>query len=319
MPEYLRRHRFLRTRDLDESRAVMSGVWGEHRVTPTSQTPFATAINHARVGTAGLTFVDCRAPLLIECASDSDCYTIGFQEAGASRSTANGVEALSTPASSVIWEPGHELRVDTSAARVLCLSLPRDGVEEGLRVRESPAGRRHPAPPVDVTTGVGATLRSLGLWAARELDKPDTPLASALVSSHMEQALLSLFLQCLWGPAARAADDRRGNPGKVRLAEVEDWIQANLREPISVETLARVAGVSTRAVQLMFRRHRDCTPLEFVRRARLREARRMILLGGPDASVTRIALELGFLHLGHFARAYRQLFGERPSDTRHRG
>jgi hypothetical protein len=61
--EYLRRYPFLRTCELDESRAVMSEVWGEHKVTPTSRTPFATAINHAQVGKAGLTFVDCRASM----------------------------------------------------------------------------------------------------------------------------------------------------------------------------------------------------------------------------------------------------------------
>jgi len=66
MPAYLSHYRFLRTRDLDESRAVMSGVWGEHKVTPTTRMPFATVVNHAQIGQAGLTFVDCRTPLLIE-------------------------------------------------------------------------------------------------------------------------------------------------------------------------------------------------------------------------------------------------------------
>jgi hypothetical protein len=34
---YLSHYRFPRTRDLDESRTVMSGIWGEHKVTPTTR------------------------------------------------------------------------------------------------------------------------------------------------------------------------------------------------------------------------------------------------------------------------------------------
>jgi AraC-like DNA-binding protein len=295
----------------------MSGIWGDHKVMPTTRMPFATVVNHARMGQAGLTFVDCRTPLLIECVSDCDAYTIGFHDEGRSRHTVGGHTAVSAPDSAVIWSPGDDLRIASEGARTLCLSLPRRGVEEGLDVQGSGLLRHgRPAPPIDPRIGAGAALHSLCRWAAHELDKPYTPLLSGPASQHLEQTLLTLFLQALASRNPTTAAGRCEMLGRIRLSDLESWIEANLCDPISVETLASIAGVTPRAVQMAFRRHRDCTPLEFVRDARLRRIRQEILLHGPEASLTEIALDHGFLHLGRFALAYRRLFGERPSDTR---
>jgi transcriptional regulator GlxA family with amidase domain len=48
---------------------------------------------------------------------------------------------------------------------------------------------------------------------------------------------------------------------------------------------------------------------------RLRHAREMLGAGDPEASVTSVAFVCGFGNLGHFARDYRETFGERPSET----
>ncbi len=52
--------------------------------------------------------------------------------------------------------------------------------------------------------------------------------------------------------------------------------------------------------------------VKYVRRRRARD-----LLAGPDdkTTVTGVALACGFSNLGHFARDYRALFGELPSQT----
>ncbi len=55
--------------------------------------------------------------------------------------------------------------------------------------------------------------------------------------------------------------------------------------------------------------------MEFLKRVRMRLARQQLLQAGPGRSVTFIALECGFAHLGRFAAEYKRYFGESPSDT----
>jgi transcriptional regulator GlxA family with amidase domain len=48
---------------------------------------------------------------------------------------------------------------------------------------------------------------------------------------------------------------------------------------------------------------------------RLDAARNALISARPMDTVTTVALGSGFAHLGRFARAYTERFGERPSDT----
>ena len=205
--------------------------------------------------------------------------------------------------------------MDSGAVRLLALDFPRARVEAALRARGLPTARfeqwaRHR----DLTSPAGAALRSLTQWAARELDRPGTPLAGGPAAEHLEQTLFSLFLACIAEPFPPAAPP---GPmlGRLKLSDLEGWILGNLQQPLSVDVLAMLAGVSPRAVQLAFRRYRHCTPLEFIRRARLNGIRQELLARGEGATVTEIAMRFGFFHMGHFSESYRREFGEGPAET----
>ena len=53
-------------------------------------------------------------------------------------------------------------------------------------------------------------------------------------------------------------------PGKAALDKVCDYVRANLERPIRLSDLESVSGLSRRALQYAFRRHLDCTPLQWV-------------------------------------------------------
>jgi transcriptional regulator GlxA family with amidase domain len=55
--------------------------------------------------------------------------------------------------------------------------------------------------------------------------------------------------------------------------------------------------------------------MAFAKITRLRRARDMLASGNPDTSVTAVAYACGFATMGHFAKEYRQTFGELPSRT----
>jgi AraC-like DNA-binding protein len=108
---------------------------------------------------------------------------------------------------------------------------------------------------------------------------------------------------------------RGGRPVALRRAIA--CIEASPDRDLSIGEIARVAGVSPRAVQLAFRRHLDTTPTAYMRRVRLEQARHRLLNATPEdgLTVTRVALDWGFANPGRFARAYRAAYGELPSQT----
>jgi len=100
-----------------------------------------------------------------------------------------------------------------------------------------------------------------------------------------------------------------------RLADLEEWIEAHLAEPITLGSLCAVAGVGERALQAAFRSNRGMSPMRFVAERRLAAAHQRLAQGEAGNDVTQIAFQSGFSHLGRFASLYRQVYGEPPSRT----
>jgi AraC-like DNA-binding protein len=74
--------------------------------------------------------------------------------------------------------------------------------------------------------------------------------------------------------------------------------------------------MSPRSLYNLFEKHAGTTPKNYIRNRKLESIR--ACLNDPSAnvrSITEIALDYGFLHLGRFAENYRSAFGELPSDT----
>jgi transcriptional regulator GlxA family with amidase domain len=59
--------------------------------------------------------------------------------------------------------------------------------------------------------------------------------------------------------------------------------------------------------------------MAYLRQVRLRRARAALQAADREATTVRaIAARLGLVHMGRFAAAYREAFGETPSDTLNR-
>ena len=95
---------------------------------------------------------------------------------------------------------------------------------------------------------------------------------------------------------------------------VERYVRARICAPIALEDLARAAGVSPRTLHLHWKRQYGVGPMAWLRNLRLDIARQR-LRGLGDASITDVALECGFGHLGRFSAYYRERFGELPRET----
>jgi transcriptional regulator GlxA family with amidase domain len=98
-------------------------------------------------------------------------------------------------------------------------------------------------------------------------------------------------------------------------AALPGWRESSVR----IRDLAAAAGVSPRTLYRAFARQCGEPPIGRLRRERLEGARRHLLEAGPRDTVTSVALDWGFAHLGRFAGSYGRCFGERPSETLRRG
>lgn len=140
------------------------------------------------------------------------------------------------------------------------------------------------------------------------------------VVRHLERSLFNLMLVELPHSLSGRMDDPPSRPAPAHVRKARDYLHAHAREPVLLTELAAQINVSTRALQLGFRRCYGMTPMQYLRECRLRLAREQLCTAdGPAFSVYELALECGFSNPGRFARHYRNRFGEAPSVTlRHR-
>jgi len=98
------------------------------------------------------------------------------------------------------------------------------------------------------------------------------------------------------------------------IERLKQNLPARLREDLTAETLAEIAGVSLRTLQRIFRERFDTTPMSWLMEARLLEAARVIRAG--DDPVTKIAYRVGFKDPSHFTRRFKARFGVSPNEYR---
>jgi transcriptional regulator GlxA family with amidase domain len=89
-----------------------------------------------------------------------------------------------------------------------------------------------------------------------------------------------------------------------------------MKERIQLGHLSEASGVSKRTLGYLFLHTYGITPMAFLKRERLRKARMLLQHAVPSMdTVTSIARECGFQHMGQFSLDYKRLFGESPSAT----
>ena len=87
-------------------------------------------------------------------------------------------------------------------------------------------------------------------------------------------------------------------------------IKAHYAEPMKVDTLAKHANMSPSALHNHFKAVAAMSPIQYQKRLRLQEARRLLLAGATSAE--SVAYEVGYASAWQFSREYSRLFGQPP-------
>lgn len=95
-----------------------------------------------------------------------------------------------------------------------------------------------------------------------------------------------------------------------RAAKAVTWLRCHFRDQLKIEQLADVAGMAESTLHRHFHALTGMSPVQYQKRLRLHEARRLMFEHGLD--VGSAALTVGYESASQFIREYRRLFGEPP-------
>jgi AraC-like DNA-binding protein len=125
-----------------------------------------------------------------------------------------------------------------------------------------------------------------------------------------ESALCDLIVQVSesFSDGRRAARTPRA-PGARRMAELREFLHANVAADVSLIELARLADLTPSYVSREFRRQFGLPPHAYQLQLRLGAAKRQLRDGSAIAAT---AVSLGFVDQAHFSAAFKRTFGITP-------
>jgi len=139
----------------------------------------------------------------------------------------------------------------------------------------------------------------------RLLDRPhDIPVLRPMIEREIVWRLLS--------------DEQAGTVRKLgtadstlsRISRATRWIREHFAEPFRVEDLARHVAMSPTSFHRHFRAATAMSPLQYLKRIRLHEARTRLLTKGQD--VATVGFSVGYESPSQFSREYARAFGAPP-------
>lgn len=140
----------------------------------------------------------------------------------------------------------------------------------------------------------------------------DRPAALPMLETQLVREMHYWLLAGRHGTAIRRLGWPDGHAR--RIARAVAVLRADYAQPISVDRLAAVAGMSPSSFHQHFRAVTSLSPLQFQKHLRLIEARRLMLSEGLSASSAAFAV--GYESVSQFTREYGRLFGLPPVKDR---
>jgi transcriptional regulator GlxA family with amidase domain len=101
------------------------------------------------------------------------------------------------------------------------------------------------------------------------------------------------------------------NHGDTEILAIQDWLQENLGEPVSLQILAGRAALGERTFMRRFKKATGDTPLEYLQHLRVEAARK--LLETTSETIDGITLQSGYEDISSFRKLFKSHTGLSPS------
>ncbi|WP_423187403.1 helix-turn-helix domain-containing protein [Alishewanella sp. d11] len=117
-------------------------------------------------------------------------------------------------------------------------------------------------------------------------------------------------------PDLLVTDESHKRHHEQTIKRVKDYIFANLHRNITLTELESISFMSGRTLQLLFSKHTQLSPLQWIKEQRLLMAQQRLIKANENDSITEIAANFGFYSAAQFATLYKQRFGISPSQQK---
>jgi AraC-like DNA-binding protein len=277
-------------------------------------------LTHRRTDVGPFTIDEVRVPGELTAAPDPLNKVVAvWATSGTIVSHCDGVEGKATAGEIALTSqpdlPHHTIAQDLTVTSVLLEPALVAGVAAG--VPSSQAAEI----PVRFSSFLPVDAAACRLWKetvsyVKDSVLADDAMATPLVRGHASRLLAAVTLAAFPHVVSDATVDGRVYHHPVLLRRAMEYMDSNATNDIALADVADAIHVTPRALQYLFRRHLDTTPLQYLRRLRLHYAHQDLLAGDPaHDTVTAIAARWGFAHTGRFALLYRQTYGQSPHRT----
>lgn len=224
---------------------------------------------------------------------------------------------VSTEQVHVVW-PGEDLLVRSNPGfHVFTVSVKEDHLRRTARAMglDSTVDAVARIPTIRPTDAALSELRRVLGQTAAGLAANRAAAAAGAWNARLDVDVVRVLLRTLSsGIESPELDTVRA--WDLVVSGVESTLRNEPRHAFSVAELSTAVGVGEHTLRRAVRAWYGAAPKRIVQLRRLHGARRELIAARPHrVKVTRVALSWGFEHLGRFARDYRALFGESPSQT----
>lgn len=120
--------------------------------------------------------------------------------------------------------------------------------------------------------------------------------------------------KCLLLRMCKDAEEQLNRDQPDAIAEVKQYIIANSHLDISLETIAKQAGLSPFYMSKMFKEQVGIGYIDFLTDCRVERAK--ALMGDADRSLKEIAYEVGYHDPNYFSKVFKKICGASPTDYR---
>jgi len=188
------------------------------------------------------------------------------------------------------------LQLDLAEVSQLLLSLPNGQLDEDastgqLALESSPMDER------------------LKEALTRLLEASTNELESQVLGPGIAREVMFRILSGEQGQNLRRLALRGG--GSQRVARAVQYLRDNYAEPLDIATIAKATGVSPSTLQHSFKAATSLSPIQYLKKLRLHQARVLMVTNGLNAG--EAAFQVGYGSPSQFSREFKRMFGQTPT------
>lgn len=320
----LDRFPIIRARNMEDAHDALSRVYSNNMTVESLERHHAIdiSINNCQLSQIGLNYTGYGADVRVHF-TGSKFTTLSFPLRGNGTVSINGREMMLGASCGLTMPAETSFAVKLSANyEHVVLRLDPKALERKL---EAIIGRTADQPlqfdPLFYFSSSAARLlRRQVLLLTDQLSSAEMKLPK-LVLAEFEELLIATFLLANRHNYSHLLERATPDAAPWQVRRAEEYIEANWRQPITLEHLAAVTGVSAFGLFRSFKNSRGYSPTEFANQVRLRHARESLRYPDGATTVETVAFSCGFADLRRFVDDYLETFGEHPAQTldRNRG